>query len=225
MDRKDFNWWCNRAWIKTGCAITFIMTALILINWRSWSDELKIVAAISALIPVHVLEEWIFPGGFHYQYNSMFNSSELDRYPMCRASDMFTNFITTLFYVFLTVLSCIQGTVTTGVVLGTAIFCLLEFIGHTVFGTRMYLKFKSRGKTTIYGPGSITAYTGFTVFGIILLYTLSDRVITGRDVITAILLLLFITVFCILIPEGIIKKRYKDKYYFENAGYFERFLK
>lgn len=51
---------------------------MILLNWESWSTELKIVASVAALMPVHVIEEWVFPGGFHYQYNSLFRSTKLD---------------------------------------------------------------------------------------------------------------------------------------------------
>ena len=39
-----------------------------------------------------------------------------------------------------------------------------------------YFHFKKEGKTTIYGPGSITAYLGFGVFGSILVYSLIDRI-------------------------------------------------
>ncbi len=59
--KKVLNWWCDRAWIKFSCAISVIMTGLILWNWENWSTESKVIAAIGALIPVHVLEEWVFP--------------------------------------------------------------------------------------------------------------------------------------------------------------------
>ena len=79
------------------------MTAVILWKWNEWNAELIITAAIAALIPIHVVEEWVFPGGFHYQYNYCMGSDQLDRYPMCRKSDMFTNLIATFMYIDFTV--------------------------------------------------------------------------------------------------------------------------
>ena len=58
--------------------------------------DLIVIAAISVLIPLHVIEEWVFPGGFHYHYNTVMKSKQLDRYPMSRLTDMLTNFIATI---------------------------------------------------------------------------------------------------------------------------------
>lgn len=224
MYKTKLNWWCDRAWIKFSCVITAIMIGLILLNWESWSVELKIIAGTAALIPVHVIEEWIFPGGFHYQFNCISKSDQLDRYPMCRLTDMITNLVATLYYVLLTVLCIIKGEVSNGIILGTIIFCALELIVHTIFGVLMYFKFKTKGKTTIYGPGSITAYLGFTVFGIILLYCLKERIIISNDWIGAMGVLGFILFICLLLPDYLFKKK-DNPYFFESNGYFERFEK
>lgn len=218
------DWWCDRAWIKFGLAITTLMSIAILWYWHEWSLELKLVAAISALIPVHVVEEWVFPGGFHYQYNSMYKSDELDRYPMCRKSDMFTNLIITFVYAGLTMYYANTGSVDTGILITTIIFCLLEFLVHTIFGCMMYLKFRKAGKTTIYGPGSFTAYLGFTVLGVLGIYCMEGRTATTEDWIIGIAGTLVLLAGSILVPENIIKKK-GNKYFFKTAGYFERFLK
>ena len=55
----------------------------------------------------------------------------------------------------------------------TIVFSLLEIIVHTSFGIMAYFHFKNKGKTS---PGSIIAYSGFGVFGIILVYSLIDRI-------------------------------------------------
>ena len=222
--KKVLNWWCDRAWIKFSCAISAIMTGLILWNWESWSTELKVIAAIGALIPVHVLEEWVFPGGFHYQFNNMYRINQPDRYPMSRLTDMLTNVLATLFYVFLTVWCVIRGEVSNGIIVGTALFCALELIIHTIFGTIMYFRFREKGKTTIYGPGSITAYWGFTVFGVILAYSMKTRTMVGADWIEAAGVLGFILLVCILMPDFLFKKK-DNQYFFKSHGYFERFLK
>ena len=223
MKKNFMNAWCSRAWIKFASILTFIMTAAILLNNKNWSDELKIIAAIAALIPVHVIEEWVFPGGFHFQYNLLFGSKQVDRYPMCRLSDMFTNLIATFFYIAMTVFFAFRGNVPSGALAGTAVFCALEVVIHTAMGIMMYFRFKSKGKTTIYGAGSITAYLGFGVIGILSLQCLSSREIGKSDWFLCFGILAFIAVVCILIPENLIKNK-NSPYYFESAGYYERFI-
>lgn len=225
IKKYNLNWWCRRTWIKVELVIAFIITALILINWECWETDLKIVAAIAALIPLHVVEEWVFPGGFHYQYNiSVYKSEKPNHYPMCRLSDMYTNMLATVFYVVLTILCVLRdGHVDVGILMGTAIFSFLELFMHTFMGIKMYFRFRDKGKTTIYGPGSVTAYFGFVPLGIIAIYNIIGKVITTTDMLICIGILLYIVVICILIPENTIKTK-DTKYYFESAGYFERFL-
>ena len=224
--KRDMNWWCDRAWIIFGCWITALMTALIMIFWNSWSTELKVIAAIAALIPIHVVEEWVFPGGFHFQYNTfLYKSDQPDRYPMCRKSDMVTNLEATFMYMILTLITVLHGgEVNTGVIMGTIAFSVLEIIIHTTFGVKAYFKYRKQGKQTIYGPGSITAYLGFGVFGIILCYGMQGRTITAVDWIICGIILAIIAFCCILIPENIIKKKDND-YYFKSNGYYDRFTK
>ncbi|MDO4283799.1 MAG: HXXEE domain-containing protein [Eubacteriales bacterium] len=223
--KKGMNWWCDRAWIKFGCAITAGVTAAILWNWTVWSAELKIVAAVAALIPMHVVEEWVFPGGFHYQYNSLFHSKRPDRYPMCRLSDMITNLGTTILFLVLALICDRQGYVSPGLLLGIMIFSALEVVFHTAIGVSMYLTFRKNGKSTIYGPGSITAYLGFGVLGVLSWHSIRGGILTGADWGIAIALLAVIAVGFILIPENVIKRTKCDRYYFRNAGYFQQFLR
>lgn len=216
--------WCDRAWIKFGCAIAALMSVAILATWNVWDTELKVTAAIAVLLPLHVVEEWVFPGGFHYQYNTMYKSDRLDRFPMCRLSDMATNLLITFLYAALARASAATGTVSTGIVLGTFGFCIVEVIVHTMIGIKMYRKFKPAGKTTIYGPGSITAYFGFGVLGAILAWCMLDRVPVLMDWVVCLGILFYIGGFSILIVENALNKRC-DEFVFPSAGYYERFLK
>ena len=143
---------------------------------------------------------------------------------MNRVSDMLTNLMATFLYIALTIVCVINGNVSNGIVLGTIVFCALEFFMHTMFGSVMYAKFRGAGKTTIYGPGSITAYFGFTVLGAILLYCLEEKTISSADWMVALGILLFIGFGCILIPENLLKKK-DSPYKYDNNGYFERFIK
>lgn len=224
-EKKNLSWWCDKAWIKFGFLISLVMLALTLVYWNTWTTEMKVVGAIAMLIPLHVIEEWVFPGGFNYQYNvTLYRSPHPDHYPMCRLSDMFTNLLATFLYIGLLIYSIVDGFyVKPGILMGTIAFCALEFCLHTVFGTVMYFRFKDKGKTTIYGPGSITAYFGFLPLGVISIYCLIGTSITWVDWVIAAGILAFIAIICIVIPESLIKK-HGDKYPFATAGYFEKFL-
>ena len=57
--------------------------------------------------------------------------------------------------------------------LGATGFSALEVSVHTYFGIRTYRKFKSKGKTTIYGTGSLSAYTGFLPLGCIMIWQMA----------------------------------------------------
>ena len=225
MKKERFNDWCKTAWLKCSLLITALMLILVLINWNIWPLELKCVAVIAALIPVHATEEWLFPGGFAFQYNLFLNrSSNPNAYPMNRASDMVTVLGTTVMYALLVLYFAVTGrTVPSGVLLGATCFSALEVSVHTYFGIRAYLKFKAQGKTTIYGTGSMTAYTGFFVLGCIMLRRILALSVSGTDLVWC-AAILGVTSILVFVPEA----KFKDKnspYAYSNSGYYEKFLK
>ena len=225
MKKYTFNDWCKTDWLKCSLIISGFMLVLILINWNNWSLSLKCIAAIAALVPVHATEEWIFPGGFAFQYNLFLNHSEYPHcYPMNRASDMITVLGTTIMYALITLYCAITGTaVPSGILLGAALFSALEVSVHTFFGIKAYFKYKDAGKTTIYGTGSMTAYNGFLMLGIIMLRQIISLGISGKDIIWCILILGITNILC-FIPEIKFKVsayQFKDKnspYAYENMG-------
>ncbi|OZG67390.1 beta-carotene 15,15'-monooxygenase [Bifidobacterium eulemuris] len=225
MNKTGLSWWSDRAWLWFGWCVTAVITVLILLNWRTWSAELKLVAAIAALIPVHATEEWVFPGGFNFQYNTfLYRSARPDRYPMCRASDMITVLGVTIMYAVVAFAYAVGGgAVHAGVLMSAMAFSALEVVFHTYCGVRAYLMYRSKGKTTIYGPGSITAYLGFGVLGVLMFYSLRDMSIGASDWGLCALILAAIVCFC-FIPEQAFKNKV-DSYYFETNGYYDRFLK
>lgn len=181
--KNKLNWWCDRAWILLECLLAGVMMCLMLFCWETWGTDVKVICAVSILLPMHVVEEWVFPGGFHYQYNvGVFGSEVPDRYPMCRLSDMYTNLIGTVFFMVLTFAAMANGnTVRPGILMATAVFAGMEALAHTLLGCKMYFRFKSRGKRTIYGPGSLTAYFGFAPLGVIAFYCIRGQQIGQRS--------------------------------------------
>ena len=224
MKKDRFNSWCETAWLKCGLLISALMILLILVNWNGWSASLKCVAAAAALVPIHATEEWIFPGGFAYQYNLFLNKSDYpNAYPMNRASDMITVLGTTIMFALLTLYFVVSGApVPCGVLLGATGFSALEVSVHTCFGICAYRKFKSKGKTTIYGTGSMSAYAGFLPLGCIMAWQIAAQGLSAADIGWCVAVLGMISVL-VFVPEA----KFKDTnspYAYQNSGYYERFL-
>ena len=211
--------WCKKNWLYVMYSIGVVLTILLIANWTNWTVEMKFVVINAIILSLHVFEEWQFPAGFHYQYNLSYHSKYPDRYPMNRLTDMITNFVGELFIIILLVIG-----VNKGMILALTIFSLLEVVIHTAFGIKMYHRFKEKGKKSIYGPGSVTAYVGFGVNGLFQLLWLIKNGVTLNDWRIAILVLFVMIVGMILIPENLLKKE-DNEYSFPSAGYFEKFLK
>lgn len=150
----------NKVWLSVWLyVITLVSGAVIgalIVKWQDWSMQTKIFAFATALLPLHVLEEWRFPGGFHYMYNVMAKSDAPDRYPMNQMSDMWTNFIGVIFGV------VILAVGVKPIFLVMQLFlCVAEILGHTKGGVFSYKTFKAKGKKTIYNPGLFTTVFGY----------------------------------------------------------------
>lgn len=217
--------WSYRAWIIFGLLVSMGTLIYVLSTFNVYDYRFRTIALIAVLIPLHVVEEWVFPGGFHYQYNVLLHRSETpNAYPMNRVSDMWTNLLTTFFYLGLAIYTaCSNYLYVGGILLGTIAFCTLEVCLHTFFGFKMYLKFKDKGKKTIYGPGSITAYFGFLPLLVLSCYGLIGYNLTWVDCLIAAGILLFIALIAITVPESTLKKK-DSPYYFKDEGYYTRFL-
>ena len=223
MKKMNFDRWCKTAWLKISLIITAVMECLVLLNWNTWSTPLKCVATMAALVPIHATEEWIFPGGFAYQYNTFLNKSAHPLcYPMNRASDMVTVLGTTIMYAVLALFFAVTGiAVPTGILLGAFCFSLLEISVHTYFGIRAYLKFKPQGKTTIYGTGSMTAYVGFLPLAAVLLRQITVQGVTLVDIGFCVVIL-GITSILVFVPEAKFKNEHSP-YAYSSSGYYEKF--
>ncbi|EDN8189259.1 HXXEE domain-containing protein [Listeria monocytogenes] len=211
--------WCEKYWLYVLYMLGFLMAILLVVNWNNWSSHSILVCTMTIILPLHVLEEWKLPGGFHYQYNTFFSSDIPNGYPMNRLTDMITNFLAEILFIAL-----IPFSSQSGILMGLLIFCVLEVIVHTVFGISMFKKFREKGKKTIYGVGSVTAYLGFGVLSIFLFVSLTNVTISAVDCFVALLLLLFMFGVLIFLPERLLKNK-NNKYAFNSTGYFEKFLK
>jgi hypothetical protein len=214
------SWWCFRPWQIALDMIGIIFAVVLYMHWGDYNAAQQMFVLMGILIPIHVFEEWWWPAGFHWQYNLTNGSTRPERYPMCRLTDMITNTVACIVFA----LFGIYNLTSNPFLLAMTAFCLLELIIHTLFGYNMYKRYKSKGKRTIYGPGSFTAYTCFLALMVWGIMQMMERSFTVMDWLLGIGLLLVMLLGFIIIPEkGLGSKN--SPYDFKSAGYFEKYLK
>jgi len=208
-------------WLYVMVLTSGIIIGMLAAHWFAWDTGTKLFALATALLPIHVLEEWRFPGGFHTMYNLMKGSDLLDRFPMNQLSDMWTNLIGVIF-------GCIVLIV--GVhpifLIMQLFLCCAELFGHFYGGVFSYKRFKSKGKKTIYNPGLFTTVFGYLPIAaaiIAVLFT-SNRPSIGESLI-GLACSVLLGAFSLKIVENICKNKDTPYGYTWGNGYYEKFLK
>ncbi|MEA4911002.1 MAG: HXXEE domain-containing protein [Oscillospiraceae bacterium] len=220
MKRKLTALWLS-CWLYVITLISGIINGCILSEWAVWDTQTKLFAAATALLPLHVLEEWRFPGGFHTMYNLMKGSDAPDRYPMNQLSDMWTNFIGVIF-------GC--AVLLTGVravfLIMQLFLCCAEMLGHFSGGIYALRRFKDKGKNTIYNPGLFTTVFGYVpiAVGIVLCLFTTSRP-APWTLPAALLCSVLLGAFSLRGVEKLCKSRDTPYGYTWGNGYFEKYLK
>lgn len=212
-----------KSWLKIWLYVITLISGGILgaliAKWDSWSMQTKIFAFATALLPLHVLEEWRFPGGFHYMYNLMAKSDATESYPMNQLSDMFTNFIGIVFGI---VILCVG---VHPIFLVMQLFlCVAEVFGHTKGGVFSYKKFKEQGKKTIYNPGFATTLFGYLpiLVAIIVSFIISDTPLWWHWLVGVVCGVVLGGI-SLKLPEKITQNKCSPYAYDWGRGYFEKF--
>lgn len=206
-------------WLYVITAIAGIILGLMIANWNVWTLQTKAVAFGTALLAFHVLEEWHFPGGFHYMYNILQNSEIPDRYPMNQLSDMWTNWIGILFGCF-----CLIVGVTPMFAVMQLLLCFGEFAGHFGNGPRMKKRFAKQGKRTIYNPGLFTTLFGYLPLAVtIVISFFIEQAPTFMEVIGAVICGAILMAAALPGAEKLCKSKDTPYGYTWGHGYFEKF--
>lgn len=210
-------------WLYVIALISGIIIGILVLKWNEWNWLTRLFAMATALLPVHVLEEWKFPGGFHSMYNLMKGTEEnlIDRYPMNQLSDMVTNLVGVIFGVVVLFLG-----VTPLFAMMQIFLCLAELFGHISGGVFVYKRFKSQGKKTIYNPGLFTTLLGYLPIMVGLIVSLC---LETHPVLYEYLLVLPCSIALGALSLPIAERLFKSKespYPFSwGDGYFSKYLK
>ncbi|MCC8141789.1 MAG: HXXEE domain-containing protein [Lachnospiraceae bacterium] len=227
---KRLDKWCDINWIIFLCATACAAAILSAIFWDKMPLGAKGGVFAAVIMAFHVLEEWKFPGGLHYFYNTLLGpkdpeKQELDRYPMSRMTDMVTNIGLQWIPLVYVLLSFVTG-LSNAVAMCMIIFCFVEVFAHFGAGFMTLHMYKDAGKKTIYDPGFATACMMFLPAGIYLAVHLTG--VTGRDWLWCIILFIIMILICIPLTETPLKKwvikQEKGMFAFASPKYFEQFL-
>lgn len=208
-------------WLYVMVAIGIILGVCVWKNRRTWS-RLNILCTLAIIVLIlHVIEEWILPGGLHYSYNIAHGSTLLSRYPMNRLTDMITNFGAV-------VLGCVVLKVwgfrkPAGI--AVMLFSLFEVVIHVSIGIQDMNTFAPYGMNTLYSPGLITSMFGFLPVAIGLAVHLFRKKENRPKFIQWIMAIGAAVIFAFLLinlPEAALG-RVDSPYEFTNRGYYEKY--
>lgn len=207
-------------WLYVMIAVTGIIIGITICKWTQWTLQDKLFAAATALLPLHVLEEWYFPGGFHTMYNLMAKSDCPDRYPMNQMSNMWTNLIGVIF-------GCVVLTV--GV---SPFFCVMqlflccaEVFGHFSGGIFLKKTFKGKGKRTIYSPGMFTTICGYIPIAIgIIVSFFTQEAPTLSAFLLAVVCGMALGALSLNAPEKLLKNKESSYGFTWGDGYLSKYI-
>lgn len=210
-------------WLFIICGMGGVLVGIMCMNWGRWSWSARCQAfAILSLI-LHVMEEWRFPGGFHYMLNSdkSVGRPELYHcYPMNQLSDMLTNLIPIL-------CGCVFLAMGSPLYLSMMWFylCLSDSLGHIILGFKMKKKYAKQGKKTIYNPGLFSSIFCFLpTFGLYLWSFIVVQTPTAFDWIVSLVGCAVLHVICLQVPEKLFSREDTPYGFTWGSGYFEKFL-
>jgi len=212
--------WCTMTWLYVVYLLGILMGMCLLIKWTVWSTPQILMCLLAIAIPLHIFEENTAPGGFFFMNNLGSKSDNPRAYPQSILTNMITNLGAEIYVI---ILFFITSKIAAPCMILVFAFGILETINHTRDGILMYKRYKDKGKTTIYGPGTITSYICLLPMSVYSCRWLYENPFGRPDVLLGICLILFIVVFLILIPLGISGKVKSTKYAFTKIGYFDKY--
>lgn len=208
-------------WLYVMTAIGITLGVLLWKNRKEW-QTLNILCTLAIIVLIlHVIEEWVLPGGLHYSYNIAHNSPLLSRYPMNRLTDMITNFGAVI-------VGCIVLKVwgfRKSAALAVMMFSAFEVGMHIAIGIQDMQIFAEYGMNTLYSPGLFTSLFGFLPICVLLAIYLLKKKENRPSILQWIMAIAGTIVLCFLLinmPENIWGKK-DSPYEFTNRGYYEQF--
>ena len=212
------NFWLS-IWLYVIGGIGVYLALQLYRNRKTW-DKLTIFGTLGIIVLVlHVMEEWVLPGGLHYLYNVAGQSSALSRYPMSRLTDMITNFAGVLLGFIVVKTGGFKKPAAIVIMLASG----FEVIVHIGIGISSMNVFGAYGQNTLYSPGLITSLFGFLPVAVLLArHLIHEAKPTAKQWLIGVVATFAVFFLCVNLPEMLIAKE-DNPYAFTNRGYYEQF--
>ncbi len=214
--------WCDRTWLYLVYVIGIGMFCVLIWFWDGWEMWQKLICLLAVIVPMHICEENTLPGGFFFMNNLGFGSDQPRVFPQNRCTNMVTNLGASILFI---VLTFVGGGIAATVVTVVMVFGFAEAINHARAGILMYRRYRDKGKRTIYGPGTITAWCVMVPLSVASLHWLIVNPVTAGQVWIGIGIVLLIVICLILVPFIISRRVKSERFAFseEDIGYFAKY--
>lgn len=214
------NAWLS-VWLYVMAGIAVVLGCKVWQHRADWDGINRLCTLAVIVLVLHVLEEWVLPGGLHYSYNIDHGSTVLSRYPMNRLTDMITNFGGVLLGCI--VLRCWGFRKPAGV--AVMLFAAFEVVIHVMIGITSMKTFGEYGMNTLYSPGLVTSLFGFLPIVIALakeLFFSGKKRPTLAQWVMAVVAMFGFCFLLINLPEMLLGDE-NSPYAFTDRGYYEQY--
>ncbi|MGN0034880.1 MAG: HXXEE domain-containing protein [Coriobacteriales bacterium] len=214
------SWLVSWGWIYCMTAMSIVLAVQLALRWGSWDALRKLGAFTVIVLTLHVWEEWVVPGGFHYIYNLSSEPALRNCYPMNELTDMITNFGGAVLW-----FALVQSD-RFGRKMGFAVmvFSYFELAAHLHLAHVSLDAFWAQGVYTgFYAPGLATAVLCWLPLGIAFSVWFARNKIHWQDVVGGIALLVVFSLLLVTLPEALLKGA-DTPFPFANAGWYERWI-
>ena len=220
----------DNQWIVFLCVTATVVAVLAAVFWDVMPLGSKAGVFVAFIMAFHVLEEWKFPGGLHWFYNtSVFRPKDESlydptRYPMSRLTDMVTN-VGLQWIPLIYAALCFFVPLSNAVALCVILLCVMELFAHTAGGVATYLWYRDKGEKTIYHTGLATSLMMFLPAAAYLIAHIAG--VTATDWLWC--LVLFAVMCCVCVPltetplKKWVRKQEPGMFAFEDAKYYMRY--
>ena len=212
-------WFVETGWLYCMLIMGIVLTVQLIVHWKNWDILRKLGAFTVIVLVLHVWEEWVMPGGFHYFYNISSEAVLRDRYPMNELTDMITNFGGALIWFVLVQTNKYDRKMSFAVMLFSYAEVAIHLLGAD---SSQSLLLESGVYSPFYTPGMLTALVCWLPLGIVYtVYFIKTR-IKKWDVIGGVIILVVLSILLITMPESLLKSK-DTPYAYNNAGWYEQY--
>lgn len=223
MKKSLLQKWCGEPWLHATYLCGIVMMNILILQWNVWTTPQRLMALLTVFLPLHIIEELVWPNGFHFMMNKILQKSDNPlAYPENRLTDMITNFGAEVILIILVFLTPALGN--KGMVFA-AFFGFGETFVHTLFSALTLKHYRPMGKKTMYTPGFVTAWCLLLPVGVNALHWLITSGTYVRSDLWGLAFVAFLIIFMIRLPFIISNKVKSTKYAYDELGYFAKYEK